>query len=105
MQALAKNRAATGAALLLTATLAWGGMFPIADRALHHVDALWLTAIRYAAASAIFVALLLVAEGRAALSYEGRFWRVLALGSAGFAGFNLLTYIGLGHTSPQSASL
>ena len=82
MQALAKNRTAAGAALLLTATLAWGGMFPIADRALHHVDPFWLTSLRYVAASVIFAVLLLVVEGRPALTYSGRFWRVLALGSA-----------------------
>jgi drug/metabolite transporter (DMT)-like permease len=105
MQALARNKSAAGAALLLTATIAWGGMFPIADRALHHVDPFWLTAIRYTGATLIFVALLVLAEGRAALSYAGRFGRVLALGTAGFAGFNLLGYIGLEHTRPQSASL
>src|SRR4051812_425223 len=105
MQALARNKAAAGAALLLIATTAWGGMFPIADRALHHVDPFWLTAIRYSAATLVFVALLVLAEGRAALSYAGRFGRVLALGTAGFAGFNLLTYVGLEHTRPQSASL
>jgi drug/metabolite transporter (DMT)-like permease len=80
-------------------------MFPIADRALHHVDPFWLTAIRYTGATLIFVALLVLAEGRAALSYAGRFGRVLALGTAGFAGFNLLGYVGLQHTRPQSASL
>jgi drug/metabolite transporter (DMT)-like permease len=105
MQALARNKAAAGAVLLLTATTAWGGMFPIADRALHHVDPFWLTAIRYSGATLIFVALLVLAEGRAALSYAGRFGRVLVLGTAGFAGFNLLGYVGLEHTKPQSASL
>ena len=105
MQALARNKAAAGAALLLTATIAWGGMFPIADRALHHVDSFWLTAIRYTGATLIFVALLVLAEGRAALSYAGRFGRVFVLGTAGFAGFNLLSYAGLEHTRPQSASL
>jgi len=80
-------------------------MFPIADRALHHVDPFWLTAIRYTGATLIFVALLVLAEGRAALSYAGRFGRVLALGTAGFAGFNLLGYVGLEHTTPQAASL
>jgi drug/metabolite transporter (DMT)-like permease len=105
MQALARNKAAAGAALLLTATTAWGGMFPIADRALHHIDPFWLTSIRYTGATLIFVALLVLTEGRAALSFAGRFGRVFALGTAGFAGFNLLGYVGLEHTRPQSASL
>jgi drug/metabolite transporter (DMT)-like permease len=105
MQALARNKAAAGAALLLTATTAWGGMFPIADRALHHIDPFWLTSIRYTGASLIFVALLVLAEGRAALSSSGQFGRVFVLGTAGFAGFNLLGYVGLEHTRPQSASL
>jgi len=89
----------------LLAVLCWGGMFPIADTAVRHVDAAHITAVRYGVASLLFLALLAVAEGRAALSFDGRFGRVLVLGTAGFAGFNLLSYAGLGHTTPQHAAL
>jgi drug/metabolite transporter (DMT)-like permease len=89
----------------LTAVLCWGGMFPIAAAAMDHVDAAHLTALRYGAATLVFLALLAVVEGRAALRYDGRFGRALLFGSLGFAGFNLLSYAGLRHTTPQHASL
>jgi drug/metabolite transporter (DMT)-like permease len=80
-------------------------MFPIADAAMNHVDAAHITAIRYGVASVVFLALLAAIEGRGALRYEGRFRRALLFGSLGFAGFNLLSYAGLRHTTPQHASL
>ena len=89
----------------LIAVLCWGGMFPIADAAMNHVDAAHVTAIRYGVASVLFLALLAAVEGRGALRYEGRFGRALLFGSIGFAGFNLLSYVGLRHTTPQHASL
>jgi drug/metabolite transporter (DMT)-like permease len=91
----------------LTAALAFGTMFPVAASALHHIDAFHLTAIRYGLATLAFLALLWAVEGRGALVVPGRrrgleLW---ALGSAGFAGFNLLAYLGLGSSSPQHAAV
>jgi drug/metabolite transporter (DMT)-like permease len=99
------NKSTPAFAPSLIAVLSWGVMFPVADRALRHVDAFNLTAIRYIAATVVFVALLAAIEGRAALRYEGRFLALLGLGSLGFAGFNLLVYAGLEHTEPQNAAL
>src|SRR3954462_6632740 len=89
----------------LTAALAWGAMFPIAASALHRVDPFPLTAIRYGVAVPVFLALLVAAEGRRALRAEGRGLELFVLGSVGFAGFNLLSYVGLEHTRPQDAAL
>lgn len=89
----------------LLAAVCWGAMFPIVATALHHVDAVSLNLVRYLLAGSAFLVLLVVVEGRGALSYEGRFWRVAALGTAGFAAFNVLMNVGLAHTTPQSASL
>src|SRR3954470_22954605 len=89
----------------LTAALAWGGMFPIAAGALRRVDPVHLTAVRYVLASLVFVGLLLAIEGRAALRPDGRALELWLLGTLGFAGFNLLTYVALEHTRPQDASL
>src|SRR3954471_19657788 len=91
----------------LTAALAFGTMFPVAASALHHVDAFHLTAIRYGLATLAFLALLWAMEGRAALRLPStrhglELW---ALGSAGFAGFNLLAYLGLGSSTAQHASV
>ena len=91
----------------LTAALAFGTMFPVAASALQRVDAFHLTAIRYGLATLAFVGLLWATEGRAALRIPNRrrgleLW---ALGSLGFAGFNLLAYLGLGSSTPQHASV
>jgi drug/metabolite transporter (DMT)-like permease len=100
-----KRSAAGGAALAATAGLSWGGMFPVAKHGLRHVDAFHMTSIRYTLASLAFVALLAAREGRRAIGFEGRGLRLFVLGSLGFAGFNLLSYVGLGHTRPQNAAL
>jgi drug/metabolite transporter (DMT)-like permease len=89
----------------LTATVAWGAMFPIAAAALTHVDAFHLTAVRYLAATLIFLGLLVAVEGRRALRSEGRALELFILGTLGFAVFNLLSYAALEHTRPQDASL
>jgi drug/metabolite transporter (DMT)-like permease len=94
-----------GVALAGTAGLAWGAMFPVAKHGLRHVDALHMTSIRYGLASLAFLALLAAREGRHALRFDGRAGRLLVLGTLGFAGFNLLSYIGLGMTRPQNAAL
>ena len=96
---------AGGAAMAATAGLSWGAMFPIAKHGLRHVDAFHMTSIRYVLASLAFLALLAAREGRAAVRFDGRALRLLVLGSVGFAGFNLLSYVGLGMTRPQNASL
>jgi drug/metabolite transporter (DMT)-like permease len=101
----ASRTAAQGMGLAAVAALGWGAMFPIAKSGLRHVDALHMTAIRYGIASLGFLALLAAAEGRAALRPEGRALRLYVLGSLGFAGFNLLSYVGLGMTRPQNAAL
>ena len=80
-------------------------MFPLAQPALEHVDAFHLTAVRYLLASAVFLALLAAFEGRRALRTHGRGRELWLLGTIGFAGFNLLTYVALEHTRPQDAAL
>ena len=87
----------------LTAALAWGVMFPIAASAITRVDPFTLTAVRYGVAALIFLVLLKAIEGN--LSAVGRHRELFVLGSLGFAGFNLLTYVGLEHTHPQNAAL
>jgi drug/metabolite transporter (DMT)-like permease len=102
---LAVSAPVAGAVLAAVAGLGWGAMFPIAKTAMHHVPAMPLTAIRYGVASVLLLGLLGAVEGRRALRYDGRFGRALLLGTLGFAGFNLLSYVGLGLTQPQNAAL
>jgi drug/metabolite transporter (DMT)-like permease len=91
----------------LIAALAFGTMFPVAASALHHVDAFHLTALRYGVATLAFLAILWAVEGRDALKLPTRRHGVelWILGSLGFAGFNLLAYLGLGSSTPQHASV
>jgi len=89
----------------LVPAFGWGAMFPIADSAIKHVDPFHLTAIRYLIASIGFLALLRVFEGARAMRLDGRGFELFLFGTAGFAGFNLLAFAGLEHTTPEHAAL
>ncbi|MBJ7354285.1 MAG: DMT family transporter [Thermoleophilaceae bacterium] len=91
--------------LPMIAGISWGAMFPIAANAFDHVDPFNMSAIRYVGAGIIFVGLLFLIEGRQSFSYEGHPWRTSWFGTFGFAGFNLLAYVGLSHTEPQNAAV
>jgi drug/metabolite transporter (DMT)-like permease len=95
----------SGTALATMTALIWGGMFAVAASAMHRLDSYHLTLARYGAASVIFVALLVYREGRGALRPDGRGVRLFVLGTFGFAGFNLLSYLALSRMSPASAAL
>ena len=84
---------------------AWGAMFPIAASALTHVDPFHLTAIRYGVAAVDLPRPAGRVRGPQALRTDGRGRELFVLGSLGFAGFNLLTYVALEHTRPQDAAL
>ena len=93
------------AAFPLFAVLSWGVMFPVLASALTRVDALNLTTARYVLATAVLVVLLLAREGLSALRTGGRAVEVAVLGVLGFAGFNVLTSLALGHATPQQIAL
>ena len=87
------------------AAVGWGAMFPIAAATFSHVDPFQVTSIRYGVASVILLAILVRVEGRQAISFDGRFLRILALGTFGFTAFNLLSYVALEHMPAQNAAL
>ncbi|MEU3454023.1 DMT family transporter [Micromonospora sp. NPDC006766] len=93
------------AAFPLFAVLSWGVMFPVLASALTRVDALNLTTARYVLATAVLLALLLARDGWAALRTGGRGVELALLGVLGFAGFNVLTNLALGHAAPQQIAL
>ncbi|MGR6322431.1 DMT family transporter [Micromonospora soli] len=93
------------AAFPLFAVLSWGIMFPVLASALTRVDALNLTTARYVLAAAVLLPLLLGREGATALRAGGRAVEVVLLGVIGFAGFNVLTNLALGHAAPQQIAL
>ncbi|MCC3767833.1 DMT family transporter [Streptomyces sp. UNOC14_S4] len=102
---MSSSKTVTGVVGGLATALAWGGMFTVAQSAYHHLDPFHLTAARFTLGALIFVALLALKEGTAAFRYEGNLAKVWLLGTVGFAGFNLLTYVGLRSMPAQSSSL
>ena len=94
-----------GIALLLIATAAWGGMFPVAKATLHTLDAFYMTLIRYGVTALIFAAILWRVEGRQVFRFEGRALPLFFYGSMGFAGFSLFTFVGLRASEPEHAAI
>src|SRR5215831_16628268 len=94
-----------GAGLLLTAALAWGGLFPVAMVTLPVLDPFHMTAIRYGITAVVFAGLLAWAEGPRALKPEGRGWRVGLLGTSGFAGLGLFVFVALQHSRPEHGAV
>ena len=102
---LAGRGRALGVVAALVTTTAWGGQFAVSSSAFAHVDPVWLTAVRYGAASVLFLALLALREGRGAFRWDPAMPRVAVLGAVGFGGFNLLAFLGLTRSTPEAASL
>jgi drug/metabolite transporter (DMT)-like permease len=94
-----------GAGLLLVATIAWGGLFPVALVTLRALDPFHMTAIRYGITALIFAGLLVYAEGPQALKPDGRGWRAAMLGTSGFAGLGLFLFVGLEHSRPEHGAI
>lgn len=94
-----------GLGLLLAATLLWGGMFPLGKWLLQSMDAYVVTSIRYGLAALLFLAVLRWREGPAALRTDGHGWALWRLGTVGFAGFNLMSFVGLSYTRPEHAAV
>jgi len=94
-----------GLAWVGLAILMWTPLFSVAKRTLPYLDAYALGSVRYAAGIVLFVLLLVAAEGREALRYEGRLGAATLYGLIGITGFNLFVWLGLGHTRPEHASI
>ena len=94
-----------GSFYLLAAAVFWGGMFPVAKAMLQFVDPYFLTLIRYGVTLVVMVATLWVAEGRNALSPEGRGWSLFLYGCIGFCGFGFFVYSGLRGSTPAHGAI
>lgn len=89
------NKYFLGVFCCLAATVSWGGMFPVMTDALRHMDPFTFTALRYSIAGLAFTALLVFYEGKKSLSLKNERWGLAWLfGSAGFAGFGFLVFLG-----------
>ena len=99
------KRPYAGMAALLFAVVMWGGMFPVAKAALMVLDAFWLTLIRYGTGALLFGLLLWGIEGRRMLDLEGRGQALWLYGTAGFAGFSILAFLGLSRAQPEHGAI
>jgi drug/metabolite transporter (DMT)-like permease len=91
-----------GVLLCVIATVAWGGMFPVMNAALPHIDPFTFTCIRYSVAGLAFVAVLLMREGRGSFNLRGeRVGLAWLFGTAGFAGFQFLVFMGQKLAGPE----
>jgi drug/metabolite transporter (DMT)-like permease len=84
-------------------------MFPVMTSALKHIDPFTFTCLRYAIAGVVFLIALVAFEGRAGLKLRGeRIGLAWFFGTAGFAGFQFLVFLGqkmLGATGALIASI
>lgn len=99
-----KNKYSLGVICCLIATVSWGAMFPVMTSALRAVDPFHFTALRYTIAGIAFAILLAMKEGRAAFSLRGqRVGLAWLFGTAGFAGFGFLVFLGQQLAGPTGA--
>lgn len=103
------NKYLKGILCCLVATVSWGVMFPVMTDALRFIDPFTFTALRYSIAVVAFSALLLLREGSSVFSLRGERWGLVWLfGSAGFAGFGFLVFLGqqmIGSSGALTASI
>ena len=93
-----------GVLFCLVATVSWGCMFPVMTSALTQMDPFNFTAIRYTIAAIPFAVLLLAREGKGAFNLKGeRHLLAWLFGTAGFAGFGFLMFLGQQLAGPTGA--
>ncbi|MCQ6557440.1 DMT family transporter [Paenibacillus mendelii] len=73
-----------GALYCFIAAVAWGAVFPIAERALHHMDPFWMTTFRYGTVALLLGGILYYKEGRSAFKLERGGRKLVAFGTCGF---------------------
>lgn len=83
-----------GLILCLIAVLSWGGMFPVMAPALKIMDPFYFTLLRYGSVAIIFAIILLIVEGSKAFKTEGHAIKLWVFGTAAFAGFSFLVFLG-----------
>ncbi|MFF2589099.1 DMT family transporter [Peribacillus butanolivorans] len=103
-----KNQVLIGALLCLTASISWGAMFPVAERALRYIDPIYFSFLRYLAVSIILGILLLIKEGKKSFCLESKGKNLLFFGTMAFTVYNFLIFSGqdlLGHNGVIVASI
>jgi drug/metabolite transporter (DMT)-like permease len=104
MSAIERNPAlSAGFFSVLGAVLIWGAQLPVAKAVYAVMDAVSLTALRYAIAVCLLALMLLWREGARAFALGARPWMMLGAGLVGMCGSPLLAFAGLAFTTPEHA--
>jgi len=90
---------------LSLATVLWGAAFPVSKSVLTSMDPICMAIWRYGIAAPVFLGVLAWREGFTALRPEGGLWRLVGLGTLGFAGFNLLMFYGVEMSRPEFGAI
>lgn len=92
-------------AALLAATASWGSLFHVGKAVVASLDPFWFTALRYAGAAAVLVAVL-AAQGPVRWCLARRHLRPLfAYGMLGYGFFSVLVFAGLSLTVPAHGAV
>lgn len=91
---------------LLVTVFGWGIMYPASKHAVSSgIDGYYLTVIRYVLGAFLVSIVLLVIEGKKSYQTEGKAFQLWLFGTIGFAGLNFLTFIGIGFSSAEHATI
>ncbi|HKQ08685.1 MAG TPA: DMT family transporter [Blastocatellia bacterium] len=92
---ISPNQYSKGVLYCLIATISWGAMFPVMTSALTEIDPFTFTVMRYSLAGMAFLVALLIKERERAWNLTKRdIIRLWMFGTAGFAGFQFLVFLG-----------
>ena len=91
---------------LLVTVFGWGIMYPASKHAVSSgLDGYYLTFIRYVLGAFLVSFVLLIIEGKKSYQTEGKAFQLWLFGTIGFAGLNFLTFIGIGFSSAEHATI
>ena len=91
---------------LLVTALGWGIMYPASKQAASSgIDGYYLALFRYVPGSILMCMILFFSEGIKSFSFEGKAFKLWIFGTIGFAGLNLLTFVGISLSSAEHATI
>lgn len=91
---------------LLITVFGWGIMYPASKHAVSSgIDGYYLTFIRYILGAILVNFVLFIIEGKKSYKTEGKTFQLWLFGTIGFAGLNFLTFIGIGFSSAEHATI
>lgn len=102
---MTKSRFWMGALLCFFAAAAWGAMFPVAESALHHIDAFWFTTLRYTSVTLILCVILLLKEGKKAFRLDHQGFKLWIFGTFAFTVYNFFVFWGQQHLGKSGVLL